>query len=332
LAENGLVIPRLLSGGVMLSYRCSNACRHCLYRCSPRQPNEWMTLEMAERVFSALAAEEELQSIHIAGGEPGLRLDLLEEIIQVGVSMGIPIAYVETNASWCTDAETTRQRMQRLKEAGLPAILVSVSMFHNEFVPFERTRICVEAGGEVFGRDNVIIYLPHMYDLLSQMPHEGTHQLEEFCRWLGIDHRGEDVPALYQVIPSGRAPEALRECYRLLPASRFRGQTCRSELLSTSHFHIDQHGDLFTGLCAGLAPAAIDDLHPTITEDTHPVFCRLCVDGPFGLMRLARERFGYEERSDGYASKCDLCFDVRRRLHATGGFPELRPGAFYTID
>lgn len=291
-----------------------------------------MTLETAERVFSALGEEEELQSIHIAGGEPGLRLDLLEEVVRLGISMGIPITYVETNASWCADPETTREKMRHLKEAGLRAVLVSVSMFHNEFVPFGRTRIAVETAAEVFGSYNVILYLPHMYDLLSQMPDEGTHGLEEFCRWLGIDQQSGDVPALYQVIPSGRAPEALRECYRLFPASRFRGQTCRSELLSTSHFHIDHHGDLFTGLCAGLAPATIDDLHPTITDDTHPVFCRLCAQGPFGLMCLARERFGYEERSEGYASKCDLCFDVRRRLHATGGFPELRPGAFYTID
>ena len=71
-------IPPLVSGGVMLSYRCSNECKHCLYRCSPRQPDEWMTMEMAERIFSALADEKNLHSIHIAGGEPFLKMDLLD--------------------------------------------------------------------------------------------------------------------------------------------------------------------------------------------------------------------------------------------------------------
>jgi hypothetical protein len=32
---------------------------------------------------------------------------------------------------------------------------------------------------------------------------------------------------------------------------------------------------------------------------------------------------------DGYAGKCHLCVDVRRHLVRRGGFPELRPAAFY---
>jgi len=324
-----LAIPPLVAGGVMLSYQCSNECRHCLYRCSPRQPNEWMSLAMAERVFDALASETRLRSIHIAGGEPFLRLELLEEVVRLGLSMGVPIHYVETNAFWCTDYETTREILERLKEVGLPTILVSVSMFHNEFVPFERTRICVEVARRVFGR-NVILYLPHMYDLLSKLPDEGTHTLEEFCRCFGLPERSSQVPELYQVIPAGRATQALREFYEAHPARWFRGQTCERELLSTTHFHIDQHGDLFTGLCAGLAPATAENLHPTISEQTHPVFDRLCSEGPHGLMRMACDPFGYRSRDDGYVSKCDLCFDVRTHLQATGEFSELRPAAFYT--
>ena len=312
----------------MLSYRCSSTCRHCLYRCSPQQPNEWMSVEMAERVFAALGRERQLQSIHIAGGEPFLRPGLLEEVIRLGMSMSAPIHYVETNAFWCTDDEKAGQQLARLKEAGLPAILISVSMFHNEFVPFERTRICVEAGREVFGR-NVILYLPHMYDLLAKLPDEGTHSLEEFCRHFGLSERGQQVPELYQVIPSGRSVEALREFYEAHPAARFRGQTCRRDLLSTTHFHIDQHGDLFTGLCAGLAPATVERLHPTLTPDTHPVCHRLCSEGPYGLMQTAAERFGFQPRSEGYVSKCDLCYDVRKRLVQAGGFAELRPASFY---
>jgi len=294
-------------------------------------PNEWLTLDTAERIFSALADEPYLQSIHLAGGEPGLRFDLLEDVIRTAVRMGIPLSYVETNASWCTDRDTTRGKMERLVGAGLPAILVSVSMFHNEFVPFERTKICVEAAEEIFG-PNVIIYLPHMYDLLSRMPDDTTHTLEEFCRYLGIDPESEEVPGLYYVIPGGRAPEALRNCYTPHPAPSFRNQACRSELLSTSHFHIDPYGNLFTGLCAGIVAGTVDNLHPAISEDRFPVFATLSKHGPLGLMKIAAEQRRFVERPDGYVSKCDLCFQVRRHLHATGEFPELRPGPFYTVD
>jgi hypothetical protein len=49
-----------------------------------------------------------------------------------------------------------------------------------------------------------------------------------------------------------------------------------------------------------------------------------------GLLRLARDH-GYQERSGGYISKCDLCLDLRRHLFAAGDFPELAPAPFYEI-
>jgi outer membrane protein assembly factor BamB len=322
-------IPPLVSGGIMLSYRCTNACRHCLYRCSPRMPDEWMTLETAGRIFHALAGEPRLGTIHLAGGEPTIRMERLLEIIRLAVKAGIPLAYVETNASWCRDRDTAVEGMEKMREAGLPAILVSVSIFHNEFVPFRRTRHAVEAAYEIFGRRRTLIYLPQMFEILSRMEDDGKHSLEEFSRWAGIEERPETIPAMYSVIPSGRACTALRFCYPPMPAASFEGMNCFHDLTSTSHFHIDHHGDLFTGLCAGLAPATIDDLHPAVTAASHPVFHGLAVMGPHALMEMARDQHGYAVREEGYVSKCDLCLDVRACLHTTGAFPELRPESFY---
>lgn len=326
--KTDLSIPPLISGGIMLSYRCSNTCRHCLYRCSPQHPNEWMSMAMAERVFTALSQEPQLQAIHIAGGEPFLRVDLLEEVVRLAREMGIPIEYVETNAFWCADPRKTRDTLQRLKDAGLPGILISVSMFHNEFVPFKRTRNCVEAAEEIFGR-RVMLYLPQMYQLLSQLPDGEPRSLEEFCEAVGLPAGSRRVPELYHLIPAGRAPDALRAYYDTCPAHQFRHERCKDSLLSTTHFHIDHHGDLFTGLCAGLTPATVDNLHPTVTEQTNPIFCMLCADGPYGLMEMATDEYGYELRDDGYVSKCDLCLHVRTHLQATGEFAELRPAEFY---
>ena len=137
------------------------------------------------------------------------------------------------------------------------------------------------------------------------------------------------------LVPRGRTTEALRDLYEARSASGFHGETCIAELLSTEdsgtifHYHIDHQGSLVMGCCAGLSPATIDELHPRITVETHPVFYRLCTEGPVGLMEMASNEFGYRERSDGYLSKCDLCFDVRRHLRGRGDFPELRPAAFY---
>jgi MoaA/NifB/PqqE/SkfB family radical SAM enzyme len=313
----------------MLSYHCSNTCRHCLYRCSPRQPNEWMTPEKMREVFTALANEPGIESIHIAGGEATMRMDLLEESIRLAVDMGLRICYVETNAFWCKNPNTTVRQLERLRAAGLDALLVSVSMYHNEFIPFECTRNCIEAASEVFGEHNVLVYLPHLYQMLSQLPHQETHTLEEFRECFGIAEDSQELLQLFPLIPGGRVGEALGECYEHAPAECFMHESCYADLTNTSHFHIDNHGNLITGYCAGLSVATIENLHPVVTESDYPLFMRLCQAGPYGLYEIARDQYGYQQNPRGYISKCDFCFQLRRFLHDKDQFPELRPTSFY---
>ena len=62
---------------------------------------------------------------------------------------------------------------------------------------------------------------------------------------------------------------------------------------------------------------------------TQPVFSTLCHGGPVQLMEALGAPAGFAPRDDGYISKCDLCFDVRRHLARQGGYDELRPTYFY---
>ena len=324
-----LTIPPLISGGIMLSYRCTSACRHCMYRCSPYKPDEWMTIEMAEQIFSSLKNEKYLESIHIGGGEPTMKWPFLLDFIRLAVKMNIRIEYMETNASWCKKREDTKKKMNELKEAGLKSLLVSVSMFHNEFVTFTCTRNCVEVARDVFGDENVITYLPHMYHMLAEMPDEGKHSVEDFCRQHGVKSDSTAMIKLYDIVPSGRAVTALRTCYQAKGSTTYNGQNCSKELLSTTHFHIDHLGNLFTGCCAGIIPATQPNLHPLITRETHPIFSILCSDGPFGLMETIGKEHKFNPKTKGYVSKCDLCLHIREHLAATGKFSELRPAYFY---
>ncbi len=300
-----------------------------------------MTLDMAGRVFSALAKEPLLEPVHISGGEVCSRLELLEDVIRLALASGVQVSYVQTNGFWCVDPAATRQTLERLKEAGLGELYVSVSMFHNERIPFRRSRTCVEAARDVFGPSKVTLWSPggvDLYDLLCRMPDDGTHSFEEFRRW-SREEGVEDVltAALDDLVPRGRILKALRGCFRPRPIEAFEGETCIIELTSTEssgttyHYHIDHYGNLVMGCCVGFSPATVEELHPLITAASHPVFHRLCTAGPHGLAgkAMAIEEFGYRPRSQGYLSKCDLCFDVRKHLLAAGGFPELRPASVY---
>jgi len=324
-----LKIPPLISGGIMLSYKCTSTCRHCLYRCSPYRPDEWLSLEIAENIFQTLKKEPDLRGVHIAGGEPTMKWPLLLDILRLARRMDIPVEYMETNASWCKSRNDTVKKMKELKDAGLNSILISVSMFHNEFVPFSSTRNCFEVASEVLGSDKVLLYLPHMYDMLSKLPGDGKHSMEEFCRHHGVRPDSSALLKLYDITPSGRAASALRNCYQAKNPLTFSGKTCKADLLSTNHFHTDQQGNLFTGCCAGLVPATAPDFHPPITAETHPIFHTLCFEGPFGLMQTAGAENGFQQRKEGYVSKCDLCMHVRAHLSGTGRFKELKPAYFY---
>lgn len=48
-------VPPPISGGLMLSYKCSAACQHCMYACSPRWKADWITQTDLEQVLSLLS-------------------------------------------------------------------------------------------------------------------------------------------------------------------------------------------------------------------------------------------------------------------------------------
>jgi len=134
-----LKIPPFTSGGLILSYKCSSSCRHCIYASTPRW-KDWMTEQDIEHFLAQIKHFAPHQhGLHLAGGEPFINFDLTLRTVELCIEYDVPLQYVETNAFWCEDDDLTAYQLNMLRESGLPAILISVSPFHNEFIPFERT-------------------------------------------------------------------------------------------------------------------------------------------------------------------------------------------------
>jgi hypothetical protein len=59
----------------------------------------------------------------------------------------------------------------------------------------------------------------------------------------------------------------------------------------------------------------------------------LCARGPAGLLERARAT-GFRPRAEGYASKCQLCFDLRRHLIQSPAAPTagLGPAGVYALE
>lgn len=98
-------------------------------------------------------------------------------------------------------------------------------------------------------------------------------------------------------------------------------------LESTSHFHIDPYGNLFTGYCPGISVADIDDFHPELSAESAPVYLCLLQGGPHAVWKNLAD--GFEPDPLGYISRCHLCLDVRQYLRRAEDYVELCPDDYY---
>jgi hypothetical protein len=335
-------IPKPISGGLILSYKCQASCRHCIYACSPGWDADWMSVEDLELTLSQLAgkilsapagprATALNYGLHFTGGEPFLNFDLLCRAVETAERLKIPSTFVETNCFWATDDRTPKEKLKLLKSKGMKGIMISVNPFYLEYVPFERTERAVRIGFDVFG-GTVMVYQLEYYRRFSQW---GFRDRVPFDAYLEREGRGNFARQV-EFFVMGRAAYGLRgiigEVTPARPPEAFFGDSCMPTFLRSIHNHFDNYGNYVPGFCGGISLGdcrRLDDLlKEGIETEQHPVLGYLIDDDLRGLFSFARER-GYESLAGGYFSKCHLCTDVRKHLALTGEFRELRPLQFY---
>lgn len=331
-------IPQPVSGGLILSCKCSAACRHCMYACSPDWPADWISEEDLERGLAQLAGRIQPSpwgpdavglnhGLHFTGGEPFLNFELLLHAVAIANELGIPSTFVETNSFWSTNDAATREKLAHLRNAGLKGIMISVNPFFLEFVPFERTERCVRLSFEVFG-DNVFVYQAEYWRQFRELGIRGRLTLEQYMALTGNTRFIEHA----ELFLMGRATTTLRNAHPSHPARRFFDDPCSPPILRPWHNHFDNYGNFMPGYCGGLSLGDWRDLDATLAEgiddDEKPILRCLASNDMAGLFCFAQDH-AYREQANGYVSKCDLCLDLRRHLAAHGEFDELRPREFY---
>jgi len=286
-----------------------------------------MSEEMIDRTMSALSKERSLDGIHFGGGECSLFFDRLLYAIRSAVKYGVRIDYLETNGGWCVDDQTALDGFKKLRDAGLPGVLISASLFHLEFIPLNVTKTAIWAARRVFG--SAFIWTDEVLQLMKRLPeHDKKYPIQESCRLLGINPSDGTLWKIHSYLnPCGRAARRLADGVQRYPADQFSGDACGQTFRFTSHFHIDPHGNLFTGHCPGISIANVDSLHPTVNETTAPLFTTLCECGTVEVWK----RYAPEFKPDtvGYIGKCHFCLELRSHLFGKNIFAELRPVEMY---
>jgi hypothetical protein len=289
----------------MLTYRCSAACRHCLVMAAPDQHAALVTVEEAVRYavdFASLG-----RNVLLAGGEALLFFDHVVRMCEAIQAAGVPVAFIESNGSWCTSDALVRARLQRLRQAGVDGMYFSIDAYHQEFVAAERVCRGVAIARQIFGEAKV--YAPNATaDRARELEAVAgdPERLRQYVRPAGVHF-------------IGRAAEALAPLAPPLPLAELAHQDCRTDLdIDNLHeLQVDPFGFVRPDWCPGVnlgntRHERLKDIVSTERVRGTPLLRDLAQAGPATLLPLAR-RHGFTPQPE-YASKCHLCFAVRRHL------------------
>lgn len=297
---------------LLLTYRCTLACAHCLFNCSPRQPRRVPSVEQGVRYLRMLRETD--RAVHIAGGEAMMEYERMLAICREAAKWGAAPHFIETNATWCTSRAVARQRLAELREAGVRGLLISADPYHLAQFPVDRYLRCYQAAVETFGPENVAAAAAT------------REQLREMGR-TGRDPQGlADYVRRHPPNMVGRAGEVLAG---LLPARPIAdlaqdrmwhgespGMCCAGEFDAGTmwEIHLDPYGNVQT--CCGVIVGNADrtplpELMAAGFGTGNPIVSALQEEGPVGLLRMAEAR-GY--RRQRYVQKCHLCWQVRKFL------------------
>jgi hypothetical protein len=335
-------IPKPISGGLILSYKCSAECRHCIYACSPKWNADWISQEDLEKILAQLAGKILSNTygpstiglnhgLHFTGGEPFLNFKLLCKAVDISTKFKIPSTFVETNCFWCIDDNSTKEKLKLLKKKGLKGIMVSVNPFYLEYVPFERTERAIRISLEVFGR-NVMVYQLEYYRRFKEWKVKDRVSFEDYLNLEKKEYFARNVEFFIMGRAAYKLKNILEEFYpRYQPEDLF-NKPCVTPFLRSWHNHFDNYGNYIPGYCGGISLGDCRELDNLLKEgvdtEQYPVLGFLIDEDFKGFYQFAKD-FGYIESRDGYFSKCHLCMDIRKHLISKKNFKELRPKEFY---
>jgi len=293
----------------VISYKCTNECKHCAVQGSPNQDEITIKLEDVKKYLEDVTSNFLIEEVGFFGGEPLLYFDLLVSLIEEVKRFDIQKIGFPTNGYWGKNDYIAEKYAQKLKEAGLYRIGFSVDAFHQEFISLDVLRRAIKAAHEA--RIEWIALMPKYLGSENEKNsfNEKTNDIIEtlskefdFCEVIKSE-----------VLVAGRAAKQLAQHYSLkaIPADK-----CLH--LKAPMYAIDPNGWVFNQACYGISigntnEKPLSDIIREFNPRKHPIIGKLLArEGPKNLLNIAVEK-GYKPQ-EGYADKCHLCFSTRNFL------------------
>lgn len=301
--------------GVLFTYGCSIACRHCLFGCRAGRVDVVMTPEHCVEALELL--HETGRVVHIAGGEAMLHWGTLRESLRLAHESSVAPHFIETNCSFAVNDDVARERFEFMAAHGVRGLLASADPYHQEFVPAERFLRVRRIAREVFGEANF---------WGSGCAGEQIHEYERIAR---DEDRLRGHVRAHPPTMVGAARERLAQYLDTyapddpdLPTHGWHGRACAGSCLDQFQaetlweLHIDPYGNIQTN--CGMVLGRIESVSPaqllaTGPENTNRFVRMVCESGALGLARLAQREYGFA-MPERVTQDCELCYLARRFL------------------
>jgi hypothetical protein len=248
---------------------------------------------------AAIDDGEEL-NFDLTGGEPFVDFDLLVEVVGFGARLGGGVSCV-TNAFWARTDDITRDKLTVLRDAGLTALSVSVSRFHQEYVPLERPRRVLAVANE----------LGLWTELKGAVVRGDLQPGAVLDQWKGA--LKASCTSIFPVLPHLRAGQSLPETeyYRELGLPFHR---CPGDMVCVD---FDGRARSCCTLDGNTDFLEIGDARRTALEEIHHRFRTaakqriLRESGPIEFARQAIAAGVGDRLRKEYAGPCDLCLHIQ---------------------
>jgi organic radical activating enzyme len=131
-----LELPFLSNIGLLLTYKCTTACPHCVVEAGPHRKEEMLLEQAFSWIEQARAYGNGCQIVGLAltGGEPFSVMDKLIQVSNYGRDLGFLISVV-TNAYWAATEEAALSVLQKLP--AIRMLSISTDVYHQKTIPLQ---------------------------------------------------------------------------------------------------------------------------------------------------------------------------------------------------
>lgn len=123
---------------ILLGNRCTAECEMCCLDASING-EKVLNIDLVKKFIISAKDLENIRVINFSGGEAFLYYEDLIELIKCCKSIN-RYSTVITNGFWAIDSNTTFEKMQALKQAGLGSLGLSYDQFHKKYINIENIK------------------------------------------------------------------------------------------------------------------------------------------------------------------------------------------------